>query len=127
MDALDGGQWSYGDESFPEVGVTFFAGTFVRHPLVLAATWAVLNHLKDQGPALQEELAKRTAGLVGRLRALFAEHGIATRIESYSSWFYFNFHNEHPLAGLFFYHLRVTRNPYPGRLPVLPDDRSLGG
>ncbi len=106
MDALDGGQWSYGDESFPEVGVTFFAGTFVRHPLVLAATWAVLNHLKDHGPALQEELAKRTAGLVGRLRALFADHGIATRIESYSSWFYFNFHNEHPLSGLFFYHLR---------------------
>ena len=27
MDALDGGQWSYGDDSFPEVGVTFFAGT----------------------------------------------------------------------------------------------------
>ena len=29
---LDGGMWQYGDESFPEVGVTFFAGTFVRHP-----------------------------------------------------------------------------------------------
>ena len=26
MDALDGGQWNYGDTSFPEVGVTFFAG-----------------------------------------------------------------------------------------------------
>src|SRR5580704_17780929 len=37
MDALDGGQWRYGDNSFPEVGVTFFAGTFVRHPLALAA------------------------------------------------------------------------------------------
>ena len=33
MDALDGGQWQYGDTSFPEAGVTFFAGTFVRHPL----------------------------------------------------------------------------------------------
>ncbi|MBV8885706.1 MAG: aminotransferase class III-fold pyridoxal phosphate-dependent enzyme, partial [Chroococcidiopsidaceae cyanobacterium CP_BM_RX_35] len=29
MDALDGGFWQYGDDSFPEVGVTFFAGTFV--------------------------------------------------------------------------------------------------
>ena len=37
MDALDGGAWSYGDDSVPEVRVTFFAGTFVRHPLVLAA------------------------------------------------------------------------------------------
>ncbi len=106
MDALDGGQWNYGDDSFPEVGVTFFAGTFVRHPLVLAATWAVLNHLKEHGPRLQEQLSQRTGALVERLRALFAERGVATKIESYSSWFYFNFHNEHPLAGLFFYHLR---------------------
>jgi amino acid adenylation domain-containing protein len=106
MDALDGGQWNYGDETFPEVGVTFFAGTFVRHPLVLAATWAVLNHLKTQGAALQENLTKKAAGLVQRLSGLFEEHGLETKIESYSSWFYFNFHNEHPLAGLFFYHLR---------------------
>ena len=35
MDALDGGMWQYGDDSFPEIGVTFFAGTFVRHPLAL--------------------------------------------------------------------------------------------
>jgi amino acid adenylation domain-containing protein len=106
MDALDGGQWRFGDESFPEVGVTFFAGTFVRHPLVLAAMWAVLNHIKEQGPALQENLAKKTAALAGRLNSLFAGRGVATKIESYSSWFYFHFHNEHPLASLYYYHLR---------------------
>ena len=38
MDALDGGFWQYGDNSYPTAGVTFFAGTFVRHPLTLAAT-----------------------------------------------------------------------------------------
>src|SRR5262249_5468863 len=36
MDALDGGMWQFGDDSYPEVGVTFFAGTFVRHPLAMA-------------------------------------------------------------------------------------------
>jgi amino acid adenylation domain-containing protein len=107
MDALDGGQWQYGDDSYPEVGVTFFAGTFVRHPLVLSATWAVLNHLKQHGPALQETLSRRTAGLVERLRQLFLAKGVATKIESYASWFYFNFYNEHPLSTLFFYHLRA--------------------
>jgi amino acid adenylation domain-containing protein len=106
MDALDGGQWRFGDESFPEVGVTFFAGTFVRHPLVLASMWAVLNHIKEQGPALQENLAKKTANLAGRLNTLFTGRGVATKIESYSSWFYFHFNNEHPLATLFYYHLR---------------------
>src|SRR5262249_17254307 len=56
MDALDGGAWTYGDDSFPEVGVTFFAGTFVRHPLALASARAVLEHLKREGPELQERL-----------------------------------------------------------------------
>ena len=35
MDAFDGGTWQYGDDSIPEAGVTFFAGTFARHPLSL--------------------------------------------------------------------------------------------
>jgi amino acid adenylation domain-containing protein len=106
MDALDGGQWQFGDESVPEVGVTFFAGTFVRHPLVLAAAWAVLNHLKDKGPALQETLNNKTAALVQRLRALFAQFGLKSQIESYASWFFFHLHNDHPLAALLFYQLR---------------------
>jgi len=107
MDALDGGHWSYGDGSFPEVGVTFFAGTFVRHPLALAAAWSVLQHLKSEGPALQERLAQRTAGLAAELNQLFAQYGLTAKVETFSSWFYFNIHNEHPLAALLFPHLRL--------------------
>ena len=51
MDALDGGAWQYGDDSIPEVGVTFFAGTFVRHPLALAAARAVVAQLEERGPS----------------------------------------------------------------------------
>ncbi|MET1161903.1 MAG: amino acid adenylation domain-containing protein, partial [Pseudoxanthomonas sp.] len=50
MDALDGGHWEYGDDSAPTVGVTYFAGTFVRHPLALAAAKASLQRLRDAGP-----------------------------------------------------------------------------
>ena len=107
MDALDGGPWNFGDGSFPETGVTFFAGTFVRHPLALAAAWAVLNHIKEHGPQLQERLAGRTARLVADLNALFERYGLATRLETFASWFYFNIHNEHPLASLLFQHLRL--------------------
>ncbi len=106
MDALDGGQWRFGDSSYPEVGVTFFAGTFVRHPLVLAAMWSVLNHLKDHGPSLQETLTAKTAALVARLRRLFADFGMVTVIETFSSWFFFNLHNDPPLTTLLFYHMR---------------------
>ncbi len=51
MDTFDGGYWEYGNDSFPEAGVTFFAGTFVRHPLVMAAAHATLKHLIREGPA----------------------------------------------------------------------------
>lgn len=49
MDALDGGDWRYGDDSTPQIAPTFFAGTFVRHPLVVAAVDAVLEHLETKG------------------------------------------------------------------------------
>jgi amino acid adenylation domain-containing protein len=107
MDALDGGTWRFGDDSFPEVGVTFFAGTFVRHPLALAAAWAVLQHIKREGPQLQEKLANRTAKLAADLNQLFTQHGLKTKVESFASWFFFNIHNEHSMATLLFYHLRL--------------------
>jgi amino acid adenylation domain-containing protein len=106
MDALDGGQWSYGDESVPEVGPTFFAGTFVRHPLVLAGVRAVLKHLKAQGPALQERIAKSAADLAEALNEVFARHGLNAKVERFSSFLYFSLHADGPLAGLLFYHLR---------------------
>jgi amino acid adenylation domain-containing protein len=107
MDALDGGMWQYGDDSFPQVAPTFLAGTFVRHPLAMAAVLAVLRHLKEQGPALQETIARRTAALVERLNAELAERGVGSRIETYGSLFYLNFAAEDRLASLLYYHLRL--------------------
>ncbi|HEX7518206.1 MAG TPA: amino acid adenylation domain-containing protein [Chthoniobacterales bacterium] len=67
MDAFDGGHWSFGDGSFPEAAVTFFAGTFVRHPLALAAARAVLAHLKQCGNTLQQTLADQTTQMLTRV------------------------------------------------------------
>ena len=106
MDALDGGMWQYGDDSFPEVGVTFFAGTFVRHPATMAAVIACLKHLKEKGPALQEMLNTKCHTLVERLNRLFVERGFPTNIEYFSSWFFFSFAPEHRLGSLLFYLLR---------------------
>ncbi|MDQ7977363.1 amino acid adenylation domain-containing protein [Paraburkholderia sp. SARCC-3016] len=106
MDALDGGQWQFGDASVPEVPPTFFAGTFVRHPLVLAAMKSVLLHLKEAGPALQESLSGRMAGLVQRINAHLEKVGIATRAETFSSWFYVSFAGEDRLGSLFYAYMR---------------------
>ncbi len=107
MDALDGGMWRYGDDSVPETAPTFFAGTFVRHPLALAAAKSVLLHLKAEGPALQERLAARMGRLVDTLNRDLARRGLAARAEGYSSWFYINFSTEGALASLFWPQMRA--------------------
>ena len=105
MDALDGGAWQYGDESMPEAAVTFFAGTFVRHPLALAAANAILTHVADAGPTLYRTLAARTAGLAKRLNVALAMHGLPECVEHYASWFYFKLSN--PLASLLYPNMRL--------------------
>ncbi len=107
MDALDGGNWRYGDDSGPEVGVTFFAGTFVRHPLALAAARAVLLHLKAEGPSLQEKMNARTAKFVAMLNAHCEEVGVPIRLTHFSSYFYVNFAPQLKYTELLFLHLRL--------------------
>jgi amino acid adenylation domain-containing protein len=106
MDALDGGHWQYGDASYPEVGVTFMAGTFVRHPLAMAACAAVLKHLKEQGPSLQQRLTARTADFVKRINTLFESNHVPTRVETFASVFYFGFPADFRFGSLFYFHLR---------------------
>ncbi len=107
LDALDGGAWQYGDDSVPEAGVTFFAGTFVRHPLALAAAKAVLLKLKEAGPALQRELAEKTAAVANRIGAIFSEFGVPSQVRSFASWFYFTFPSDFRFGSLLYYHLRL--------------------
>jgi|CZKY01.1.fsa_nt_gi amino acid adenylation domain-containing protein len=107
MDALDGGAWHFGDDSYPEVGVTFFAGTFIRHPLTLAAMKAVMQHFQQQGPGLQERLNERTAKLVKTINEFFEFQQVPTRIEHFASFFYFALPVEEHFASLFYYFLRM--------------------
>ncbi|QBR70716.1 non-ribosomal peptide synthetase [Beijerinckiaceae bacterium] len=129
MDALDGGYWQYGDESFPAAGVTFFAGTFVRHPLTLAATAAVLKHLKAAGPALQQHLSERAEGLVARLNAIFERHGVPVEIQQFRSVFFFKFGPEQHFGSLFYYLLRERglhiQEGFPCFLTTAHDDADL--
>ncbi|WP_396186170.1 amino acid adenylation domain-containing protein [Flavobacterium sp.] len=106
LDALDGGQWDYGDNSIPEVGVTYFAGTFVRHPLTLAASKASLLHLKKQGPALQERLNKMTSRLASELNAEFKKKELPMIINHFGSLWRLKFNEEVLYGDLLFTTLR---------------------
>jgi amino acid adenylation domain-containing protein len=120
MDALDGGKWQFGDDSAPEAAMTFFAGTFMRHPLALAASKACLIHLKENSPALQEQLNRRTEDLVHRLRARAEAIGAPVRITHFSSLFAFEFPPELPLAPLLYPFMRARGiHVWEGRLGIL--------
>jgi amino acid adenylation domain-containing protein len=105
MDAIDGGMWQFGDDSFPQADQTFFAGTFCKHPVVMAAACAVLRHLQEQGPALYETLNCRAARLVAALRETIAQEGIAMRIVNCGSLFHFRADAAFGAADLLFYHM----------------------
>jgi glutamate-1-semialdehyde aminotransferase/acyl carrier protein len=106
MDALDGGFWQFGDDSAPPVGVTYFAGTFCRHPLALAAAKAVLTHLKERGPKLQEELNLKTTAFVSNLNSFLEEVGAPIKIKHFGSLWKTFYTTDQPFGDLLFFMLR---------------------
>ena len=102
MDGIDGGTWQYGDRSFPQEEATFFAGTFCKHPLAMAAAKAILTEIKRLGPALQEDLNAKTTALSNTLNAFFEAAEAPLRIAHFGSLFRFEFQSN---MDLLFYHL----------------------
>lgn len=106
MDALDGGDWRFGDDSFPQKGVTYFAGTFVRHPLAMAAARAALNFIKEQGPQLQQGLSEKCQRLRDEVNQYYGLLGFPFKLKNYGSLFKVDFDDSRPLARVYFYKLR---------------------
>jgi acyl transferase domain-containing protein/glutamate-1-semialdehyde aminotransferase len=106
MDALDGGGWQFGDDSIPEVGVTYFAGTFVRHPLALAAAKAVLTHLKQSGSSLQQQLNAKTDRFVAELTAYFQSVAAPFTVHNFGSLFIIKYPPNFLSGDLLFYLMR---------------------
>jgi glutamate-1-semialdehyde aminotransferase/acyl carrier protein len=129
MDTFDGGQWQYNDDSFPAAGVTFFAGTFVRHPLAIAAVHATLQYLKAQGPSLQDGVNRRTTRLVSELNAFFEEREVKFKVDHFASQMFIRVNEAGELGTLLFYHLRdrgihVLEN-FPSYLTAAHTDQDI--
>lgn len=107
MDALDGGGFEYGDESVPEVGVTYFAGTFVRFPLALAAAEACLDYMKAEGPELQKRLNARSDDFAHRLSKRFEELGAPLYFRNFGSLMKLDVTEDLPYGGLYFHACRM--------------------
>ncbi|QLE75882.1 amino acid adenylation domain-containing protein [Streptomyces rectiverticillatus] len=90
MDGVDGGYWSYGDNSYPPADTTFFGGTYIQHPVSMVAARAVLTHLKEHSPLLQERLNARTGELAATLNAFFEAEEFPLRMSHFGSQFRFD-------------------------------------
>lgn len=88
LDALDGGYWEFGDDSIPEAGVTFFAGTFLRHPAALAAAKQVLLRIKKEGIQMYQEMDAKTERLSTEVNAVIKRLECDITLDHFSSFFY---------------------------------------
>lgn len=105
MNALDGGNWSFADDSEPNADMTFFAGTFVRHPLAIASAYEVLKKVKEEGPELQEKLTQRTSHLTDSLNRFFEAELFPIRVAQFSSLFRFMFPSDLEYADMLYFQL----------------------
>lgn len=106
MDTFDGGVWQYGDDSFPSRGVTFFAGTFVRHPLAIAAVHAMLTFLRSQGPGFWETVNRRAARLAETIDRFCVERRAPIRMPHFCSLMFVRVQDDQKYGNLLFYRLR---------------------
>ncbi|MBX9602041.1 MAG: amino acid adenylation domain-containing protein [Bryobacteraceae bacterium] len=107
MDTFDGGLWQYGDDSFPDKGVTFFAGTFIRHPLAMAGAHATLTFLRKQPSEFWSGIRARADRLAGSINAILAGHELPLRMPNFGSQMFVRVQEDAKLANLLFFHLRL--------------------
>ncbi len=106
LDAFDGGPWQFGDDSFPEGGVTFFGGTFTRNVLSLAAAVAALRKLRALTLGDYQALNAKATRFAQEVNALFRKYRAPLRLEHCESVCNIIFTDDHPLPKLLTYFMR---------------------
>ncbi|ROV65808.1 MupA/Atu3671 family FMN-dependent luciferase-like monooxygenase [Streptomyces globisporus] len=104
LDGVDGGFWRYGEPGGPARETTFIGGTYMQHPLSMAAARAVLTHLTEQGPGLQSGLNARTQALADRLNAFFRDEEFPLELAHFGSMFRFRHRAD---LELLYHHLQL--------------------
>ncbi|WP_262388040.1 MupA/Atu3671 family FMN-dependent luciferase-like monooxygenase [Streptomyces parvus] len=104
LDGVDGGFWRYGEPGGPARETTFIGGTYMQHPLSMAAARAVLTHLTEQGPGLQSGLNDRTQALADRLNTFFRDEEFPLELAHFGSMFRFRHRAD---LELLYHHLQL--------------------
>lgn len=106
IDIIDGGMWQFGDDSIPEVGMTVAGGTMIKHPVSMAASLALLRHVKSEGQALYDAINAKTKRLVDALNNHFEQKNYPVHVENFASYYLPKFTGGKKFEGLFYIYLR---------------------
>lgn len=117
LDAVDGGYWNYGDNSYPEKEMTFFAGTFCKHPLSMAASKAVLEFIDQNNGEIQKQVNQLTRDFVEQANAYFQEDAVPLKVQYFGSEFRFESFGRYDLKRLpaeieLFFYLLMEKGVY---------------
>jgi len=102
MDYIDGGQWSYDDDSFPSSNRIMFVGTYNKNSLAMAASHAVLSHIKAHGKSLYPKLNTLAKNFYDDLNRQLAALCLPLEVVSFGSLFRFKSNRN---LDVFFQHL----------------------
>jgi amino acid adenylation domain-containing protein len=129
MDTFDGGQWQYGDDSFPDAPVTFFAGTFVRHPLAMAALKSMLTFFKSQPDFFWKTVNAKGDALAGTLDRWFAENDMPFAMPNCGSLMYLRTDEDQKYGGLLGANIRARGvfflEGFPSYMTAAHDDEDI--
>lgn len=89
LNAIDGGSWTYDNDTGPFHEMTTFGGTFCKHPLTMAACLVVLQRMREEGMQLIQAANERTRRLVERANAFFEEAEVPLRAVHFGSLYRF--------------------------------------
>jgi glutamate-1-semialdehyde aminotransferase/aryl carrier-like protein len=106
LDCFDGGPWRFGDDSFPEAGVTFFGGTYTRHPVSVATCHAALKAIKGADKPFYDQLNSKSRRFAHRLNEILVGSGFPARVEHCESIFNLKWDNANPFSRLLLWQLR---------------------
>lgn len=98
MDYVDGGTWSFDDDSMPKLKRTFMAGTHTQNPYKISTCLAILRELKsrcsqdckcDYESCFMNEMNVRTERLSTEMNDFFKQHRLPMVVDYFSSLFRF--------------------------------------
>jgi glutamate-1-semialdehyde aminotransferase len=89
LDYIDGGNWSFSNDTVPISPSTFVAGTFCHHPLAMATSKATLELLAEKKNELQDGLNERTKAFCESVNAFCEQLNAPVRLASFGSLFRF--------------------------------------